>query len=60
MVRKGINHLGNLGQSGGIVYDALVARAAIKSQVKHLLTFDPDDFRKVLTPEQQNLILVPA
>jgi predicted nucleic acid-binding protein len=55
-----VKHLSNLGQAGGIVYDTLVARAAIKSRVRHLITFDPDDFRRVLPPGQQEIILVPA
>ena len=55
-----INHLSNLGQPGGVIYDALAARAALKSQVNHLVTFDPDDFRRVLPVEHHKIILVPA
>lgn len=55
-----ITHLGDIGQPGGVIYDALAAKAAIKSQVKHLITFDPDDFRRVLPVEYHSIILVPA
>lgn len=47
-------------QIGGAIYDALIARAALKSHVDRLLTFDPDDFRRVLPPDRLNLILVPG
>lgn len=33
--------------SGGAVYDALIARAAERAQVDHLVTLNPEDFRKV-------------
>jgi predicted nucleic acid-binding protein len=55
-----VNHLSKLGQPGGVIYDALAARAAMKAQVNHLVTFDPDDFRRVLPVEHQKIILVPA
>lgn len=55
-----INRLSDLGQPGGVIYDALAARAALKAHVNHLVTFDPDDFRRVLPTEDQNIILVPS
>lgn len=32
---------------GGAIYDALIASAAEKTEAEHLLTLNPDDFRRV-------------
>ena len=37
----------NLGLSGGVVYDALIARAAQKARADRLLTLNPADFARV-------------
>ncbi len=42
-----LNDMGELGLSGGVVYDALIARAARKASADRLLTLNPDDFRRV-------------
>ena len=55
-----VEYLSSIGQPGAVIYDALTARAAIKSQTDHLVTFDPDDFRRVLPPEYHQIILVPS
>jgi predicted nucleic acid-binding protein len=53
-----IRRLSDLGLSGGVVYDALIARAAQKSKVDRLLTANPEDFRRVW-PEGASIITVP-
>jgi predicted nucleic acid-binding protein len=42
-----IDELGDLGVPGGAVYDALIARAAVKAQADQLLTLNPKDFLRV-------------
>jgi predicted nucleic acid-binding protein len=42
-----IKLLSESGLTGGIVYDALVARVAQKAKVKRLLTFNSDHFNRV-------------
>lgn len=41
--------LGEIGFSGGIVYDALILRAALKARADQLLTFNVKDFRRLST-----------
>lgn len=53
-----IKRMADLGLSGGIIYDALIVKVAQKSKVDHLLTFNEDDFKRLL-PEGTNLILLP-
>ena len=45
--RSVLENVAGLGLSGGIVYDALVARAAVKSSADVLLTLNADHFRRV-------------
>ena len=47
-----------MGLSGGVIYDALIARAAEKAGAERLLTLNGADFRRVW-PEGESLILVP-
>lgn len=42
-----IDELGDLGLAGGAVYDALIARAAVKAKADQLLTLNPRDFLRV-------------
>ena len=42
-----IDELGDLDLAGGVVYDALIARAAMKAKADRLLTLNPKDFRRV-------------
>jgi predicted nucleic acid-binding protein len=42
-----IKNLSDLGLSGGIIYDALIIRAAQKADVKKILTFNANDFKRV-------------
>lgn len=42
-----VRRLAEQGVSGGAVYDALIARAAVKAEVDQLVTFNADDFRRV-------------
>ena len=53
-----VQRTSELGLSGGVIYDALIARAAEKASVDHLLTFNEKDYRRVLPPES-SLLLVP-
>ncbi len=45
--RATIKQLAGVGLAGGVVYDALIARAAQKARVDRLLTLDTDDFERV-------------
>jgi predicted nucleic acid-binding protein len=53
-----IRRVSDLGLSGRIVHDGLVARAAKKAQIDRLLTLNPDDFKRVW-PEGTSLIIAP-
>ena len=53
-----LKRLAELGVSGGVIYDALIARAAQKAQVDRLLTLNPDDFARVW-PEGEAVLSVP-
>lgn len=44
--RETVRRLGDLGLSGGIVYDALACRAAVQANADILLTFNAKDFRR--------------
>ena len=46
------------GLSGGVIYDALIARAAEKAGADRLLTLNESDFRRVW-PEGESLLVVP-
>lgn len=53
-----VRRLAELGVGGGAVYDALIARAAQKTRVDRLLTFNARDFLRVW-PEGANVITTP-
>lgn len=53
-----LRRLSEFGLSGGVVYDALIARAAQKAKVDRLLTANPEDFKRVW-PEGVSIITVP-
>lgn len=42
-----IRHLSQTGIAGGATYDAVVACAAAKAQVDHILTLNSKDFQRV-------------
>ena len=44
--REAVRRLGDLGLSGGIIYDALACRAAVRAEADILLTFNTKDFRR--------------
>ena len=44
--RAVLNDLSQRGLPGGVVYDALIARAAARSGADRLLTLNPKDFRR--------------
>lgn len=44
--REVVRHLGATGLAGGIIYDALTCRAAIRAGASLILTFNPKDFRR--------------
>jgi predicted nucleic acid-binding protein len=56
--RLTLRRLMELGLSGGVVYDALIARAAQKAKVERLLTLNPDDFGRVW-PEGAAVVSAP-
>ncbi len=56
--RNIINRMADFGLTGGIIYDALIAKVAQKSGVERLLTFNADDFRRVW-PEGEAVFYVP-
>jgi predicted nucleic acid-binding protein len=45
--RAVLREVSELGLSGAVVYDALVARAALKAEADRLLTLNPAHFRRV-------------
>ena len=45
--RDVVHHLGDAGLAGGIVYDALVCRSAIRAGAEVIFTFNPKDFCRV-------------
>ncbi len=53
-----IKRIADLGLSGGVIYDAIIAKVAQKSGVDHILTFNIDDFIRVW-PEGADHIIVP-
>jgi len=53
-----VKHMAELGLTGGIIYDALIVRAAQKSGVERLLTFNADDFLR-LWPGGESFISIP-
>jgi hypothetical protein len=53
-----IRRVADLGLSGGIVYDALIVKAAEKSNADRLLTFNANDFLRIW-PEGKSIIHVP-
>jgi predicted nucleic acid-binding protein len=56
--RAAIKQMSELGLSGGIVYDALIAKAAKKAKVERLLTFNSDHFNRVW-PSGEGVITTP-
>ena len=53
-----IRRMAELGLSGGAVYDAIIAKAPEKAGIDHILTLNPDDFKRVW-PEGEALIRLP-
>jgi predicted nucleic acid-binding protein len=53
-----IKQLSEQGLTGGITYDALIAKVAQKSKVEKLLTLNVDHFRRAW-PEGQEKIILP-
>jgi predicted nucleic acid-binding protein len=53
-----IKRLSDMGLTGGIIYDALIARVAQKAKVERLLTLNIDHFRRVW-PNGGDKIIVP-
>lgn len=53
-----IGHLASLGIIGGVTYDALILRSAIKADVDQVVTFNEKDFRRVY-PELADKIVMP-
>lgn len=55
---KTIKRASEMGLSGGIIYDALIVRAAEKADAERLLTLNEADFRRVW-PEGESILLAP-
>jgi predicted nucleic acid-binding protein len=53
-----VDTVAGLGLAGGVVYDALIARAAQKAKVDRLLTLNAGDFLRVW-PEGREVVVVP-
>lgn len=53
-----IRHLAQTGIAGGAVYDAVIACAAAKAKVDHIVTFNARDFRRVY-PSLAASVIVP-
>lgn len=53
-----IKQMSESGLTGGIVYDALIAKVAQKAKVERLLTFNSEDFARVWTGDE-NVITAP-
>lgn len=53
-----IKEMASKGLSGGIIYDALIAKAAQKIESDRLLTLNPEDFKRVW-PEGTSIITTP-
>ena len=53
-----INHLTDAGLSGGIIYDALIIKAARKANVAKILTLNVNDFKRAW-PEGEHLFVAP-
>ncbi len=51
-----IKHLRDSGLYGGIVYDALIFKSALKSGANKLLTFNVSDFRHIYQNEKIQII----
>lgn len=56
--RSTIRKMADLGLSGAVIYDALIAAVAEKSSVDRLLTLNPDDFKRTW-PEGVAVVSVP-
>ncbi|MEP7341610.1 MAG: hypothetical protein ABI977_28015 [Acidobacteriota bacterium] len=56
--RNLIRHLAQTGISRGAVYDGVIACAAAKAQVDHIVTFNARDFRRVY-PALAASVIVP-
>ena len=53
-----INHLSESGIIGGIIYDALILKAAIKANVDRVITLNEKDFKRVY-PDFADKIMSP-
>ena len=52
-----IKYMSELGLTGGIIYDALIVKAAQKSGVERLLTFNADDFIRLWTQGERYITI---
>ncbi|MGQ9570483.1 MAG: hypothetical protein ACUVUQ_06515 [Thermodesulfovibrionales bacterium] len=52
-----IKNMADLGLSGGIIYDALIVRAAKKAEADKVLMFNIDDFSSVWSEGKSNLVV---
>jgi len=57
--RTALRRAADLGLSGGVIYDLLIAVAADKADIDTLLTLNPGDFRRAWPKEGAKRIQVP-
>lgn len=53
-----IKELATLGLTGGIIYDAIIFKAAHKAKAKHILTLNPRDFERFSHEKGEYIISV--
>ncbi len=56
--RLTVRQMAELGLTGGIIYDALIARVAQKAEADRLLTFNATDFERVW-PQGKSILTLP-
>jgi predicted nucleic acid-binding protein len=49
-IHQVVERLSRQGLAGGIVYDALIAEAALRGGAERIVTLNPEDFRRVIPP----------
>ncbi len=48
----------SLGLTGGVIYDAIIVKAALKAEVDKILTFNINDFKRIY-PGNKDIIITP-
>ena len=53
-----IRFVGSLGLTGGVMYDAIIVKAALKAEVDKILTFNINHFKRIY-PGNKAIIIIP-